>query len=60
MKFGELFVDKKVKNQASLYAQWCLVNEENFDEKRYLELVDAFIAGVAWERLSKEVKCDDK
>lgn len=52
MKFGELFVDNAAKNAACLYAQWCLVNNIDFDAEKYKELTDAFIAGVAWAKLN--------
>lgn len=51
MKVSELFADQETKNAADLFAQWCLVNDFDFDEQRFKDLYDAFIAGAVWQRL---------
>lgn len=51
MKVSELFADKETKNSANQFAQQCLLANLDFDEQRFKDLYDAFIAGAVWQRL---------
>lgn len=54
MRVGEIFVDKETKEAANQFAQWCLIKNLDFDEQRFKDLYDGFIAGVVWEQMKNE------